>query len=109
MNATYGCGKIATQNQDKLDVYGTRFVHLVETVASKPQGFFLRSFNLDQANSRSRANWRDLYLNVSCQGDQFLCGLDIYMDGKVNDSKEQSEENEVGSGDSAPIKIERSA
>lgn len=108
MNATYGCGKIATkQNQDKLDVYGTRFV-VCWTVASIFKDIF--SFNLEQANSRSRANWRDLNVNISCPTERFLCGLNLYMDGKFSDADEQEEDNQIeGSGDSGSIKIERSA
>ena len=37
---------------------------------------------MEQSNSRSRANWRDFTANLTCQYDQFLCGLDVILDGK---------------------------
>ena len=50
--------------------------------------YFSGSFNLDNANSRSRANWRDLTTNLTCETDYFMCGLEIFLDGIFDDHDE---------------------
>ena len=54
--------------------------------------YFLLSFSFSNiaTNSRSRANWRDMATNMSCGGDTFICGLEIYMDGKLEETRESS-------------------
>ena len=46
------------------------------------------SFNVEKANSRSRANWRDLATNLTCETDYFMCGLEIFLDGIFDDHDE---------------------
>ena len=53
--------------------------------------YFSGSFNLDNANSRSRANWRDLTTNLTCETDYFLCGLEIFLDGIFDDHDDEKE------------------
>ena len=46
---------------------------------------------MDRANSRSRANWRDLMTNLTCETDYFLCGVEIFLDGKFDIENEPLE------------------
>ena len=43
---------------------------------------------MEKANSRSRANWRDLATNLTCETDYFMCGLEIFLDGIFDDHDE---------------------
>ena len=56
-----------------------------------PDCCFSFSFNKIATNSRSRANWRDMATNMSCGGDTFICGLEIYMDGKFEEIRKSSQ------------------
>jgi len=67
MNTTYECAKV--DNWEKADSYEA-------------------SFNVEKANSRSRANWRDLTTNLTCETDYFMCGLEIFLDGIFDDHDE---------------------
>ena len=53
---------------------------------------FLLSFSNNAAtNSRSRANWRDMATNITCGKDTFICGLEIYMEGKFTEIRKSTE------------------
>ena len=68
LNTTYGCqGLNNNANSTDIDQY--------EAV-----------YNGAESNNRARANWRDFHTNLQCQNDSYLCGLDIYMEGKFKET-----------------------
>lgn len=60
-----------------------------------------------RSNARARTNWRDVQTHIKCDKyGEFICGLQIFMDGKFPEPKQQQQETNLDNNEEESINLE---